>query len=265
MRALARADSGDQQQVAGSHDLGLAVIAPPIDQVALVAPLDGSGLGEVFADQVLQPRAPIPVDGRDLVDVVLARRPVAQDELDRVIGGDSQPHQVPVVRGELEQRGDLDGAGELGVLDSVASVGLPDEEVGEPDRRRVRVGLVEEGGLKHDRGAGFEGCTRGGGRFAQADRVDSRPGDLDDTVAVLDLELRQLGLLVDVTQRAGALEHRVLVDVEGRDAPQLDVEHSEKRELALRGERQVGGTRDDDLGGSVEEEHRAPIGWAMES
>jgi hypothetical protein len=105
----------------------------PADGVARVAP-DDEGRGvEAFADDAVQPVAAVAVDGGDVAQAVLADGAVAEQQFDRVGGGDADALELFGVGGELQQGGDAGAARELGVLHQVAAVGLAHDEVGEPE------------------------------------------------------------------------------------------------------------------------------------
>ena len=135
--ALQRAHAGDQQQIARGHDLeiarGAATARDHAELAARVAPGDrGSVRSEVEAavgDESAQARAAQREDRKQVIRDVLARRAVAQEQLDPVGARDAEPIELVDVRRQLHERGHAGAARELAVLHDPAPGLIPHQEV----------------------------------------------------------------------------------------------------------------------------------------
>ncbi len=211
--------------------LGLTDRAAAAAGVAGVAPLQFLVLLHPLGNDPLELGALRAVHRRDVGEVVRGGRPVAEDEVDLLAGGDAVRLHLLGVGRELEQGADLGVAGELGVVDLVGTLAVAEDEVREADEARtVGGGRLVEGGLVEDVGAGSEGVSRFGCCFGIVDR--GRSLELDHPTGLLeDLEVVELVL---VPQACGPLEHVVVLVGQGAAAAELGVEAAEEGPLAGR-------------------------------
>ncbi len=203
---LADPHPGDEQQVVVRADLRRAFGTPEARAHPLVLPGHRPAAGEVLVEQPLQRGPPGPVDRQQFVERVAGRGAVAEHQVD--LGGDGHPRvgEGLGVGRQLQQRLDLDRAGQLGVAQPVAAASaggavggvLEDQEVGEPDEPAVEHrGLVDHrcpagdrlqcllgrrgqprdgvGRPADDRDVGVEPAARRGG-VVRARRRESRCG-----------------------------------------------------------------------------------------
>ena len=248
-RPLGDAEPRDEQHVAVGLHLEVAGGAAPVELVAGVAPHDRAVFVEAFGHDLLESRAPQPVDGRDVVEAVRARGAVAEEQLDGVGAGHARALELLGVGGELEERGDARPPGELGVLHEVAPVGLAHDEVGEADEALVGEGRLED----HRRARRERRPRRLDGRCDRGRVAHVGPLDLDDGRPQPGAIHVEHAVLVLVAHAARAFEHRVFGIGHGIDAAELRVERAQECELALRGLLQVARARDD---GAVDQVHR---------
>ncbi|WP_431277543.1 hypothetical protein [Leifsonia poae] len=238
------------RHIPGRQDLGLAGVAVPAHGEARIAPLHGADVGQVLSHDPEQSGASLAVHRCDVDEPVLAHAAVTEQQLDRVVGRDSQSLELLGVCGELEQGGDARTPREFRILNPEPAVGTAHDEVGEPDER-----AVEERGLEDHLGAAVERRLRLGDRRGQRVRIKPFGAfDLDDPGTELLLVALQDAPLVLVAQPRAAHVQRIF-DLFGRlDAPEFHVKRSEKCEFALGRRGQIARTRDDD---PVEQEHAA--------
>ena len=169
-----------------------------------VFPAHRDAAGVVVVEQLLQSRALLAVHRNQLVDAVIDRGAVAEDQFGLRGHRDAGVAQRIGVGRDLKQRGDLRRAGQLGVGNLVLPVATH-QEVGEPDKA-----AVEHRGLVDHRRAAVDGPA--GLRRGRGDVLDGeREGTADDgDVAVFVAQLVESALLVLVTERCGARQQFVL-------------------------------------------------------
>ena len=143
--ALGRSHPRNKEQIALALNLRGAPLATPACTKPRVAPRRGCAGCRTFDDEAAQAGPLAAKDRHDVVDAVCADRPVAEQQLDSVASGDAEPVELRDVGGELQERRHTRSARQLAVLHHVAPIGLPDQEVGEPDEL---VGRKRR--LKHD-------------------------------------------------------------------------------------------------------------------
>jgi hypothetical protein len=138
------------------------------------------------------------VDRQQFVGAIAGDDPVAEHQLD--LGGhrNAGPGQRVRVRGELQQRLDLDRPGQLRVAKAVPVV-VEHQEVGEAEEA-----AVEHGGLVDDGRAAVDGLAGGLGGCGQAGQGVRGPADDDRVVGVLlvqcGAEFVEVALLVLVAE-----------------------------------------------------------------
>ena len=238
---LRRAHAGDQQQVTGTFDLGLAPFAPPACAIARVAPFQCLTRREPLVDHRAQPRPLSAKYRHDVVDSVRADRAVTKEQLDGVCACNAEPVELVDIRRELHEGRDARGACELAVLHHVAPIRLTHDEVGKADEL-----FVGKGGLEHDIDAG---CKGGGGRVDRGAKrgiiAHIRLRNFDHPTGVTAHEIVEDTTFMRVTEFRGSLEHRVFWLRDRVNAPQRGVELAQHGELAMRCRRQIAGARDD--------------------
>ena len=163
------------------HDVELAPRVAPCDLGALRSEVDPP-----VGDEGQEPVAPQREHGEEVIDLVLADRTVAEQQLDPIRARDAEPVELDDVGRELHERGDPCPARELGVLHDPrprrAGLGgrLTHEEVGEADEivRRERRLVDDLDALRRQR------LVRRRDGACECLGV-ARPGlgDLDDTIA----------------------------------------------------------------------------------
>ena len=246
--ALHRTHPGDQQQIAGAHDLGIARGTPPARDHAefstRVAPRDrGPPEPEVEApvrDERAQPGPAQTEDRQELIGEVHAGGAVAQQQLDAIGARHAEAVELIDVCRELHERGHPGAARELAVLHDPSPGLVPHQEVGEPDELVGR-----EGRLIDDVRVGGEGRVRARHRLGEGRGIRrSRLGDLDDAVAECGAVAREHPQLVLAAEPAGPFERDVLGLFHGGYPPDAGIDPPQPRELALRSGFEVARTPD---------------------
>ena len=243
---------GDEQEVAGGLDLGLARLAPPAGQPAGVAPRRRFHGPSVVGEEVVESLPARPVDRQDVVERVVTSVAAADDEACHRGGGNSRGPQQRGIRGDLEEGGNARGARELGVADEPALRGAL-EEVGVTDEA-----AVEERRLVDHLGVGVQRVEGLGVGSLQLEPAVPRPAELHDPTTVLRDEPAQLGLLVLVAQLDDPGRHGVVRHLQARRPTEGDVELADERELAACGRAQVARAQNEATVVAEEEHARKP-------
>jgi hypothetical protein len=230
LAALGEFHARDEQHVAVQLDLLRARCAPAADGVPRVAPRGGRVIRHPFVEHGLKTGAASAVDGQDVPQRMGAGAPVAEDQVDVLADLHAERHHLVAVRGQLQQRGDLGAAGELGVVDLVDPVVAEHDEVGEAEQA-----TVEERRLEQHVGPVAESLSRrGGGLGIVAER---RLLELDDLAG--EFERFEHTQLVRRSEQPRADEHVVFDVVDALDPAELRVEFAHERPLALSGGGQI--------------------------
>ncbi|SIL94540.1 Uncharacterised protein [Mycobacteroides abscessus subsp. abscessus] len=255
----------DLLQAVGADAAARQGLLPPVRRRRAGAP---TLRGECF-----EPLPSLPIHLQEPLDLEARLPPVSQDEGDLGTHGDPGRGELVCVGRQLQQRGDLGVASELGVVHGVGAVRPADQEV----RAAVEAAVVE-GGLEDDVGPGAQGrhgllVLGGEGLVGHRSRrlhlVHPAPGRARVRWLVGAVPLPQLGQhlgLVAVPEPRGALEHRVLGHRQPRHPPELLIQDPHRRPRAFRGAHQIGGGVDEDAAvgldaaGDVDEEHLRPPG-----
>ena len=226
----------------GAH-LMLALRAAEAGADLGVLPRHGGAAGEVPVEQPLQRLPAGQVDRQQFVGAVARDGAVAEHQFDLGRDGDPGPRQGVGVRGELQQRLDLDRAGELGVAEPVAvavRTRLEHQEVGEAEEPAVEHGGLVDGGRAAIHR--FAGGLGGGG---QAGQGVGGPADDDDVLVLLGgAEFVEVPLFVLVAELRGAGEQFVVGRHVGAPA-EAGVERAQQGVLAPRRGGEVGCAVDD--------------------
>ena len=130
--ALGDPHARDEQQVVGRTHLLLADRAAEAGPHAVVFPAHRATAGVVIVEQALQSRALLAVHRDQLVDLVVDRGAVAENQFGFRVHRNAGVAQRVGVGGDLKQRGDFRRAGQLGVGNLVLS------RRGGPGSRRTR-------------------------------------------------------------------------------------------------------------------------------
>ena len=234
---LHRAHAGDQEQIAGGHDLAVAGGAASARQhpqlAARIAPRDRrlrcAAVKTPVGDQRLQSGAAQTEHREQILGEMLARRSVAEQQLHAIRPRHAQPIELVDVCRKLHQSGDAGAAGQLAVLHDPAAGLVTREEVREPDEL-----IGRESGLVDDVRVGCESRVRVGHCRGQSGGIRRpRRGDLDDAVAVLLAVVGEHAKLVLAAEQSGAFERGVFGLFDCGDAPEAGVDRTQPRELAL--------------------------------
>ena len=199
-------------------------------------------------EKALQQFALRPVNRNEIRDGVAQHRAVAEFQLGFRRHRNTRPRQRVGISRQLQQRGDLGRAGQLGVGHPIL-VAVADQEVGEPDET-----AVEHRRLIHHRGAVGDGAAGGLGGGSQPGRRVGRAADNGDLVAELVAQLLEPASFMLGAENAGASEQFVVGDDGGAPA-QLRVEIPQQRVLAAGGGGKIRRAVDDAVSGDEHSSH----------
>ena len=256
-RALRRPHPGHQEHVPVRDHLRRTAVAPAARPVARVTPGHRRAPVAVRVEQALQAGAALAVQRQQVGEAVAGPGAVTQDQVHLVRHRHTGADQLVRVRRQLEQRGDLHAAGQLGV-EHRPPAALAHHEVGPP-----REPAVEEPRLVDDVRVRGEGGERRGvhpfQRGALPGLVVPRARDRDDVVRLA--VPREHRLLVRGAQRRHPLQHRVRGDRSPLRPAEPTVEVAQHRELARGGVGEVARAEDEAAVG--EEEHAPRLDGAL--